>query len=94
MGNFYAHITLVAQLLRAIVLAIRSDGSIATNAIGHNRALTTVYMTDSPRRDICAPFAIDVESDYRRLLAQGSRADVADLNLQPHVDQVQAGAFG
>lgn len=73
--------------------SVPPEDSMTTDTIGYDRALTTVYMTDSRGRDTSALFAIDVESGERTLLAEDPRADVADLILHPRDLHVQAAAF-
>jgi dipeptidyl aminopeptidase/acylaminoacyl peptidase len=72
---------------------IPHDDTMTTDAVGFDASGTILYETDSRNRNTAALFATDTSTGKRTLIAEDTRADLADLIRHPETRRVQAAAF-
>ncbi|MBN1336833.1 MAG: S9 family peptidase [Deltaproteobacteria bacterium] len=74
-------------------LTVGQEDSMTTGPFGLDRSGTHLHLMDSRGRDTAAAYQIDLATQKATLLAEDSRADLADVLLHPREHTIQAVAF-
>lgn len=72
---------------------IPAEDILTTNSVEFDKSGQRQYIKDSRGRDTSALFVINLETHEKELLAEDSRADVADVLIHPTEKHIQAVSF-
>jgi len=74
-------------------MKVGPEDAMTTGPVGFNKEGDVLYLLDSRERDTAALFALDLEDDEKKLLAENDKADVGEIIAHPTEKTVQAVGF-